>query len=220
MMMIALRQAVVDYRSGTRVGPVDFEMDQQAMVWMTGANGSGKTTVIELLAGRLRPRSGSVTRPRGREALAVLPQSHRYHREVPVRVEDVVGFSALAGGWYRPPDRTTVARALDRVGAASLAGRVVAELSGGQRQIIQLARLVAQGAVFWLLDEPLGGLDPEWRHRVLGLLESLHREDGIGMLVVSHLHDEMPADCRRVLVMDRGRLVGDGPPARTLGGRR
>ena len=213
--MIEFRQAVVEYRSGARIGPLDLRLDPQAMVWMTGANGSGKTTVLELAAGRLDPRSGSVARPR-RNRLAVLPQSHRFHRQVPVRVEDLVGFAALAGGWFRRPDRRRVAEALDRVGAADLAGRLVAELSGGQRQLVQVARLVAQRAEFWLLDEPLGGLDPQWRQRVLELLESVHRDDGIGMLVVSHLHDERPPGCLRVLVMEHGELVADGPPGKVL----
>lgn len=217
--MIELRQAVVEYRSGARIGPLDLRLEPQAMVWMTGANGSGKTTVLELAAGRLAPRAGSVARPR-RARLAVLPQSHRFHRQVPVRVADLVGFAALAGGWFRRPDPGRVAEALARVGAGELAGRLVAELSGGQRQLVQVARLVAQRAEFWLLDEPLGGLDPQWRRRVLDLLDSLHRDDGIGMLVVSHLHDERPEACRRVLVMADGKVVADGPPGEVLEGAR
>ena len=215
--MIELRQAEVRYPSGTRVGPLDLQADDRALVLVTGPNGSGKTTLLELLAGRLRASRGRVVRPSRRGALAVLPQRHRFHDQLPVRVEDLVGFAALAHGWFRRPDSRQVTAALERARAGNLAGRLVRELSGGQRQLAHLARLLAQQADFWLLDEPLAGLDPEWRRRVLDLLDSVHHNDGVGMLVVSHLHDERPAGCGRALVLEGGRLVADGPPAEVLG---
>ncbi len=215
--MIELHEAVVEYRSGTRIGPLDLRLDRESMVWLTGPNGSGKTTLLELAAGRLRPSAGVVVRPPRREALAVLPQQNRYHDQVPVRVEDVVGFAALASGWRRRPDRKVIGQALERAGASGLSGRLVRELSGGQRQLVQIARLLAQQAEFWLLDEPLAGLDPQWRRRMLDLVDSVRRENGVGMLVVSHLHEELPEECRRVLVLDGGKLVADGAPGQVFG---
>jgi iron complex transport system ATP-binding protein len=214
--LIELEGAVVRYRSGVTIGPLDLRVAPAELVMLTGPNGSGKTTLLELAGGRLRPAAGRVGRPPGRAALAVLPQGHSFGEEAPVTVDDVVGFGTLAHGWLRRPDRARCAAALARVGAAPLAGRLFRELSGGQRQLVQLARLVAQGGALWLLDEPLAGLDPDWRARVVAVLDALHREDRIAMLLVNHQHDAVPAGCRRVVALAGGRIAADGPPAEVL----
>jgi ABC-type Mn2+/Zn2+ transport system ATPase subunit len=200
------------YRSGITIGPLDFRVGPRELVLVGGPNGAGKSTLLGLVAGSLLPDRGRVTVTLRRAQVAVLPQHHTFHPDLPVRVEDVVGFGALAHGWLRTPDRTVCKRALERVGAGELGGRLFRELSGGQRQLVQLARLLAQGGRLWLLDEPLAGLDSEWRRRVAQVLDSLHRDDGIAMLLVSHHLDAVPPACRRMLRIEDGRIRADGPP--------
>lgn len=145
-------------------------------LYVTGANGIGKSSLLRILAGLLPAASGTVTRP---ERLALVDEAHALDRELPL-AEALLFWAKLDGG-----DRQTVVTALDRLGIARLAPVPVRILSTGQKKRAALARMLAADAPLWLLDEPANGLD---RDGVV-LLEALiaaHRASGGAVVLASH----------------------------------
>lgn len=161
-----------------------------------GKNGSGKSTLVRVLSGIVEPGRGSITvfgqnlsaithRERGK-LLGYLPQ---FHRPVfPFNVEDVVltGRAPHILTAPRPRDREKALRAMETVGISHLGSRPYTELSGGERQLVMIARVLAQEPEVIFLDEPISHLDFTNQVRVLGLLKNLV---STGMTVVAVLHD-------------------------------
>ncbi|SDK75852.1 zinc transport system ATP-binding protein [Actinopolyspora mzabensis] len=161
---------------------------------VTGPNGGGKSTLLGLLVGLLRPFTGQVEihgssprRARGR--IGYLPQAARLDLEFPLTVRDLTAMGRLRSTWLpqrlRAADRAAVADLLRWVGLAELAARPVAALSTGQRRRVLLARALATEPDLLVLDEPEAGIDAESAERLQQLLSSL-----IGsMTVVVASHD-------------------------------
>lgn len=191
------------------------------LVALVGPNGAGKTSLIQAVCGLLKPDAGRIAvngsdletlGPRERaRALAYLPQDGTVAWNLPA-IEVVM----LGAGFLQPDGaRVRAMAALDEVEAAALAGRGVAELSGGERARVLLARVLASEAGLILADEPVAGLDPEGQ---LLVLERLQARAAPGQTVVASLHDLSLAArfADRVIVMDQGEVRADGPPAQAL----
>jgi iron complex transport system ATP-binding protein len=197
---------------------------------LIGPNGSGKTTLLRVLTGVLVPQSGaaylsgrrvdSLSRREVAAEVALVPQS----MSVPFafRVEEVVmlGRTPYVGAWRGPAaeDWAAVAAAMRQTGTEHLAGRVFNELSGGERQRVVLALALAQRPRVLLLDEPTLHLDVCHQEAVLDLVVRLARS---GTAVLAVLHDLNMAALyfRRIVLLDNGRLAGDGSPSTVLGPR-
>ena len=194
---------------------------------LVGPNGSGKSTLLRALAGLIRPAAGSVRldglevaslpRPIAARRIAVVPQT--FDTLFPFTVREVValGRTARLGLLARPAaaDVGAVERALGELELAALADRRLDALSGGERQRAVLAMALAQEADVLLLDEPTAHLDPGHQRALLERIGALARTRGVIALAV--LHDlNLASLASRVLVLDRGRIVADGPSARSL----
>jgi iron complex transport system ATP-binding protein len=135
-------------------------------------------------------------------------------------VEEVVALGRLPHEHpirgLRPADRAAVAAAIDRVGVGHLLGRDARELSLGERQLVLLALAVAQAAPILVLDEPTVHLDLRHQVEVMELLVDLNARDGTTILAVLHDVGLAAHFFSRVVVLDHGRLVADGPPADAL----
>jgi len=203
------------------VRDVNLSMMPGELVALVGPNGAGKTSLIQALCGLLKPDAGRVRldgadlptlNPRDRAStLAYLPQDGTVAWNLPA-IEVV----ALGAGFLQPDGaRARAMAALDEVEAGALADRGVAELSGGERARVLLARVLASEAGLILADEPVAGLDPEGQ---LLVLERLKARAGGGQTVVASLHDLSLAArfADRVIVMDQSEVRADGPPAQAL----
>ncbi|CAN5616128.1 ABC transporter ATP-binding protein [soil metagenome] len=230
--VVRLRAVEAGYRgaAGMRrvLDRVDLALHGGEMVALLGANGSGKTTLLGVMAGTIRPTAGSVELygrpvqgwPRAEIArsVAVLPQS----LELPAgfRVSEVVamGRTPHAGRWFgwKADDQRAVADALRDADAEELADRPVSELSGGERQRVLVALALAQEPKLLLMDEPTTHLDVAHATWLLSRVSRLHQLRGVTVVVV--LHDLVLASmwAPRVVVLDMGRIIADGPPDEVL----
>lgn len=173
------------------------------IVTILGPNGSGKSTLLRALLGILAPASGKVTRRPGLvvgyvpQRLAIdrtLPMTVRRFLSLPVRVTD--------------PD---AAAALARVGLPDVAGKQMADLSGGQFQRVLLARALLAKPHLLILDEPTQGLDQPAEAAFYRLIEEVRRETGVAVLMVSHdLHVVMAASDRVICL--NGHICCEGTP--------
>lgn len=220
----------VQFGRATIVEDASLSLRTGELVALVGPNGAGKTTLIRALAG-LVPAEGSITlggkrleslKPRERaRAVAYLPQGHIFHW--PMQVVDIVmlGRAPHADPFSSttPEDRAAVESALATTETQMFAERAVTTLSGGERARVALARALATQAPVLLADEPTAALDP--RHQLV-VMELLRKAARAGNAILAITHDLTLAArfADRVLVMDRGALVADGPPAEALSAER
>jgi len=231
--VVRLGAVSAGYRTGSGerrvLAGVDLELRRGEMIALLGANGSGKTTMLRVIAGTIRPSGGTVElfgRPIGTwsrveiaRSVAVSPQS----LELPAgfRVSEVVamGRTPHRGGWFgwEPDDQRAVADALRDADAESLADRPVTELSAGERQRVLIALALAQEPELLLMDEPTTHLDVAHAASLLSSLSRLQQVRGVTVVVV--VHDLVLAAmwAPRVVVLDNGRVAADGAPDDVLG---
>lgn len=177
---------------------VNLRIQRGTTLGMIGPNGGGKTTLIKLLLGVLRPASGSIriggTAPeaaiRRGNLVGYLPQHPPVATALPLSVGQVVRLG-LAGktGLFRSHAREDLDFAdslLNRVGVAHLMDKPVATLSGGQLQRVYIARALAPRPMLLLLDEPTTGIDPAGQQQFIELLQELKRELELTVVFVSH----------------------------------
>lgn len=230
----AVRPAAIELAGlGARYGEREVLRDLTAaiaegeVVGLLGPNGSGKTSLVRVLSGVLPRYSGSA-RVLGREVratprrelartVAVVPQDARV--EFPFTALEVVLLGRhphLSGFAFESARDVALARAaLARCGAEGLAGRLLAELSAGERQRVLFARALAQEPRVLLLDEAVSALDLRFQ---VELCDRLREVAAAGTAVVSVFHDlNLAAEyCDRVLLLHEGRLAACGPTAEVL----
>jgi zinc transport system ATP-binding protein len=162
-------------------------------VGIIGPNGGGKTTLLKLLMGFLKPRSGSISLLGkdpllARAHIGYVPQAMRFDKQFPITVLEVVLLGRLAHlswyGTYRRGDKEAAMRALERVGMAEYCDRVFGTLSGGQAQRTLIARAIVSDPTLLLLDEPTANIDSKAQNEIYELLQALRGEKTI--LMVTH----------------------------------
>ncbi|MFD1331359.1 ABC transporter ATP-binding protein [Methylopila musalis] len=226
-MEIVARDLTIRLGGVPRVDRVSLALRPGELVGLIGPNGAGKTTLFRALAGLRTSDEGETLydgRPLaaiGRRAfakrLAYLEQTAEAHW--PLRVEHVVALGRLPhrgfGRAALTTDAAAVERALRAADAEGFRGRLMRELSGGERARVLLARAFAVESEWLLADEPAAALDPAHQ---LGLMERLRAAAHRGMGVVVVLHDLTLASrfCDRLVLMAGGRILGDGRPAEVL----
>jgi iron complex transport system ATP-binding protein len=225
---LRVERLTVAYRGRPVLSDVDLHVDAGERVALVGPNGAGKSTLLRAIAGLVEPAAGSIElagSPLARldrlaiaRRLAVVPQLPQL--PFATTVEEVVALGRLPHErlfrGLRPADRAAIAAAIDRVGVGHLLGRDARELSLGERQLVLLAVAVAQDAPVLVLDEPTVHLDLRHQVEVMELLADLNARDGTTILAVLHDVGLAAHFFPRIVVLDRGRVVADGPPAEAL----
>ena len=230
--MIRFERLTVAYRGRPVLSDIDLLVGAGERVALIGPNGAGKSTLLRAAAGIVAPVAGVVElggdpisrldRSTIARRLAVVPQQATL--PFAATVEEVVGLGRLPHEdpfrGHRPADRAAVAAAIERVGLGHLLGRDARELSLGERQLVLVALAVAQAAPVLLLDEPTVHLDLRHQVEVMELLVDLNERDGTTIFAVLHDLSLAAAFFPRLVLLDRGRVVGDGAPAAVLAPQR
>lgn len=201
--------------------PLSLELQAGTVLGVVGPNGVGKSSLLSAVVGTdvtsygdLHYGSRNLRRLRARERarlISLLPQDLRAPDEL--RVRELVEVGAFAGG--RANANGAAEQALLDVGVAGLRDRRMGTLSGGQRQLVQLARVLAQDTPIVVLDEPTSALDLFHQRAVE---QAMRRLGNDGRIVIAALHDLNLAlgACTQVLLLDRDGAAHSGPPAEVL----
>lgn len=210
------------------VSDVSLTLPRSAIGALIGANGCGKSTLIRLLAGLLTPAKGHVFIDAVPLASLALRERARRIAYVPQSMPAVFPFTAMevvltgrspSSGRFRfenDEDEQIALAALELLDAAHLADRPVTELSGGERQMVTVARALAQQPDLLLLDEPTSAFDLKHRTQLVRALRRLSHERGIATLMVTHDLMVLDSFADFVFAMKCGRIVSLGQPESVL----
>jgi len=197
--LIRFDHASFRYPQGLALEDITLEIADGEFVGVIGPNGSGKTTMLRAILGLMPPTTGSLQifdcacqnlRCHHRARIGYLPQKRTVDPNFPITVHEAVlmGRSGAIGLWKRPgkADLAIVRHALEDVGMEDYDDHPLGALSGGQQQRVFIARALAQHPQILLLDEPTTGIDTTTQHNVLDLIQRLHEELHLTIVLVSH----------------------------------
>jgi ABC-2 type transport system ATP-binding protein len=203
-----LRVAALGKRYGAReaLRDVSFAAHAGELVAVIGPNGAGKTTLLSILAGVQAPSAGTVNRGAGE--IGWVPQQPALYSKLSV-AENLRLFARLE---KVSDPQAVVTRMLDQTGLADRAEERVDRLSGGNRQRVNVALGLLADPPVILLDEPSSSLDPGQRERLWQFIGVLAAR-GTSVVYSTHIVAEAERYAQRVVVLDQGRLLFDGPPA-------
>ena len=234
--LLQVRNLTKRYFGLTAVDDVSFDVEAGAIVGLIGPNGSGKSTSIDCISG-FQPADGGRWSLAGVDLTALAP--HRIARagltrsfqtvraydeltllenlQVAAQENDEIGWlpSLLHGAKVRAAEAAAEARARDllaTVGLADYADAPAAILSYGQRKLLAIAASIMSRPRLVVLDEPVAGVNPTMVRRIEAVIRKLN-EEGATLVIVEHNVDFIMSLCRRVIVLDQGAKIADGPPS-------
>ena len=192
MNQLTVQDLSLGYEGVTVAKNISFTVNRGDFLCVVGENGSGKSTLIKGLLHLHPPTSGTISyradfSPR---QIGYLPQQTPVQRDFPVSVEEIVlsGFAGRMGlrPFYSKEERARAQATMERLGIAAVSKRCYRELSGGQQQRVLLARALCATEEMLLLDEPTAGLDPHATEELYRLAETLNKQDGLTVMMVTH----------------------------------
>jgi len=222
MTRLALKIDSFTYPDGTlAMSDIGLEIKKGEFTGILGSNGSGKTTLLKIMDGLIKDFNGKAFLD-GTEIRKLSPKE--IYRKVglifqnpddqlfaPTVAEDVA-FGPLNMGFSEKDTRERVSNALKDVDMENYAGKVIHNLSYGQKKRICIAGLLAMGHEILLLDEPTAGLDPMGEYKMMRLLMELNREKGVTIVMATHSVDLVPLFLDRLYILSKGRIVRGGTP--------
>jgi iron complex transport system ATP-binding protein len=221
------RDLTIGYPDRTVGSGLDVALSTGEVLALLGPNGGGKTTLLKTLLGLLKPKAGEVRlgdkpldnysiRERAR-VVAYVPQVHISTFAFTVETVVLMGRTAHGSLFSRPSgqDRAVAQAALERFGIAALANRPYTMISGGERQLVLLARALAQEPQFIVLDEPTASLDFGNQGKVMKEIRALAKS-GHGVLFTTHDPNHALRAADRAYLLREGTRIADGPVATVL----
>ncbi|MBX3571918.1 MAG: thiamine ABC transporter ATP-binding protein [Mesorhizobium sp.] len=220
---LSLRLDGVGFAYGETRMAFDLSVAASEMVAIMGPSGSGKTTMLNLIAGFETPTKGRIlvgdrdvtADPPSDRPVSMIFQENNLFAHMDVFSNVALGRSPALR--LSAEDRAATLDALTRVGLSGKEARLPRELSGGERQRAALARALVRRRPVLLMDEPFASLGPGLRAGMAELVGNLHRETGMTILVVTHSPEDALALAPRMVFIEAGRIVADGPTEDLLG---
>lgn len=192
MPQLICRDLSLGYDGASVCEHVDFKLDKGDYLCIVGDNGSGKSTLMKAILGLHAPTSGEIIKGEGLTvgSIGYLPQQSELQRDFPATVREVVLSGCVGTLRHRPfysrSDKIKAHDAMKRLGICDLADKPYSTLSGGQQQRVLLSRALCAAKSIILLDEPVSGLDPVATAEMYELIESLNRDMGITVIMITH----------------------------------
>jgi len=207
---------------------LSFSVDEGEYLGIIGPNGGGKTTLIKILLGLLKPSSGEISifdqpleKFREYHEIGYVPQRIAAHGEgnFPATVNEIVtsGFTADKGLFYRltEKDKKVLDKVMDVTDVVGYKNRLIGRLSGGERQRVFIARALASEPSILILDEPTVGVDASAQKQFYAFLKKLNKTQGITILFITHDLDMIAKEATSVLCLNHN-LVCYGPPSKAI----
>ena len=192
MALITCQNLSLGYEGREIVHDLNFEVNVGDYLCIVGENGSGKSTLMRTILGLRQPMSGKVLMGDGLRPneIGYLPQQTLVQRDFPASVWEIVLSGCQSRGqfhvFYTREEKKLARDNMAKLGISEFEKRCYRELSGGQQQRVLLARALCAAEKILLLDEPVSGLDPVVTVEMYHLIESLNRDDGITIIMISH----------------------------------
>lgn len=227
MSLIQLQDLTIGYRGQMIAEKLNLSFQSKEVTCLLGANGCGKTTLLKTILGILPKISGEIfinQKPQNKwqrselsKYLGYVPQAHNHI--FPFTVEAVVLMGRTAHlDWYSSPkaqDKAIAHRCIQQLGIEHLTHKPYTQLSGGQQQLVLIARALAQNPSFLIMDEPTASLDFGNQMRVLEQIEKL-KAQGLSILMTTHQPEHAMQIADRVILLDHGNIIADGSPKECL----
>lgn len=215
--MIEVENLTRQYGDRTAVNGISFAVRKGEIIGFLGPNGAGKSTTLRMLTGYLPPTDGAirvggvdaVRDPIGaRRFIGYLPESVPLYKEM--RVDEYLRYRARLKGVPRQQVSARIDHVLAQADIRDVRQRIIGQLSKGYRSRVGLADALVADPPLLVLDEPTAGLDPNQIRQVRDLIRSMAGEKTI--MLSTHILPEVESTCSRVLIINKGRLVGEGAP--------
>ena len=210
-MFVRLENVSVGYDGAPVLENIDLDIEEGDYLGLVGPNGCGKSTLLKAILGSLPPMKGTIERSPGLDIVGYVPQRHGLNPFFPLSALDIVRM----GRFGRVPlmrrlsaeDEAACSDALEQVGLAIQASTLYRDLSGGQQQRVLIARALASSSNLLVLDEPTTGMDIPSETEVMQLLDRLHQERTVTVVLVTHQLNLVAEHARTLALVRDGRLL-------------
>jgi len=183
--IVDLKNIYFSYNGDPVLEDINLKIMENDFMAIIGPNGGGKTTLIKIILGLIKPLQGNIrimgeAPEKGRRQIGYLPQQPDLDMKFPISVHDVVLMGRYKGVAHRytPEDREAVQKALVTIRISDLSSRHIGMLSGGQLQRVLIARAIVREPILLLMDEPLASIDPEMQRSIYELFVKLRKKNG------------------------------------------
>ncbi|MCP4633814.1 MAG: ABC transporter ATP-binding protein [candidate division Zixibacteria bacterium] len=208
--IIAINNLTFSYNGFNVLEDVNFSIIENDFVTILGPNGGGKTTLLKLMLGLLKPDRGKIevfgaAPDKARSNVGYMPQSFQFDAKFPIRVIDIVLMGRIVKnsqiGPYKDEDKAIAMKALEEVELSHVKNASFSSLSGGQKQRVLIARALAIEPKLLLLDEPTANIDPNVRNELHDLLVKLNEK--ITIITVTHDVGFVASHVNKVICVNR-----------------
>ena len=193
---------------------ININVEEGSFTCIVGENGSGKSTLLKCILGLNKGYTGEIIRE---DRIGYLPQKSEIQSHFPASIEEVVMTGTIANNvksvFYKKEDKENAKNVMQELGIYDIRKKCFADLSGGQQQRVLIARALCATKKVIVLDEPTNGLDPSIAKQIYDLLDTLKKEVGITILMVSHDIERALNYADSVVEISNGEVVFTGSPS-------
>jgi zinc transport system ATP-binding protein len=194
---------------------INIQVKEGSFTCIVGENGSGKSTLLKCILGLNKGYTGEIIKE---ERIGYLPQKSDIQSHFPASIEEVVMTGTIANNvksiFYKKEDKENAKNIMQELGIYDIRKKCFADLSGGQQQRVLIARALCATKKLIVLDEPTNGLDPSIAKQIYDLLDTLKKNVGITILMVSHDIERALSYADSVIEISNGEVVFTGSPSK------